>query len=192
MIVSLQLRGQKVLVVGSSKEATTRAESLADEGATVVQYSAHTQVQHDERIRLVQRERPTLRALFSARVVIATDRNPKINSFLFRWKSVCGFLLNTLDEKETCDFFHVSTRTPHRGITLAVSTSGASPSFGKSLANRLADSITASDVLVFERIAQMRQAMRAQGQSSLCCDWLEMERKLRDQLAELKLSQRAS
>ncbi len=192
MIVSLQLSGQKVLVVGSSKEAATRAQSLADEGAAVVHYSPRIQFQSDRRIQLVQKERPPIRALFSARVVIATDRDPKINSWLFRWKSVCGFLLNTLDEKETCDFYHMSTRTPHPGITLAVSTSGGSPSFAKSLANRLASSVTASDVLVFEHIAQMRQTMIENGQSPLHCDWLEIEQKLRSQLEEIKLSQKAS
>jgi siroheme synthase-like protein len=192
MIVSLQLRGQRVLIIGSSKEATTRAKSLADEGATVILYSARIQAQPDERIKLVQKERPPIKALFSARVVIATDRDPKINSWLFRRKSVCGFLLNTLDEKETCDFYHMSTRTPHPGITLAVSTSGGSPSFARSLANRLASSITPTDILVFERIVQMRQTMKAKGQSSFHCDWPEVERMLRSRLEELELSQKAS
>ncbi|NNN13490.1 MAG: hypothetical protein HKL81_07075 [Acidimicrobiaceae bacterium] len=192
MIVSLQLRGQRVLIVGSSEEATTRAQSLADEGAMVILYSARIQVQPDERIKLVRKERPPIRALLSARVVIATDRDPEINSWLFRLKSVCGFLLNTLDEKETCDFYHMSTRTPHPGITLAVSTSGGSPSFARSLANRLASSITSTDILVFERIVQMRQTMIAKGQSSLRCDWPEVERMLRCRLEELELSQKAS
>lgn len=192
MIVSLRLSGVKVLVIGSSQEALDRAHSLIHEGAKVVLYSPNLRPNPEGGVRLVKKERPSIRELFTARVVIATDRNPRVNSWLFRWRSVCGFFLNTLDEKETCDFYHMSTRTPQPGITLAVSTSGASPSFAKSLANRLAASITYTDFEVLQGLAEIRSTLIADGRSTFGYNWHDAEQALRCRITGLNTSQKAS
>ena len=131
--------------------------------------------------------RPRRRDLKQAALVIATDRDPAINTWLSAKAKRYRFLLNTLDVPEYCDYYHVAIRKPHPDIELGVSTNGHSPAFASSLATRLANSVTDDDNPASEVLKQIREQLRERGQSPTSLDWVQLELETRQsRLREVK------
>jgi siroheme synthase (precorrin-2 oxidase/ferrochelatase) len=178
MIVSLNLKGVPSIVIGERPEALTRAVRLAEEGSFVdLYFGAQSPALHHvhPNITLKPGLRPHRRALRRAQIVIATDRDPATNLRLARALKGRPNLLNTVDEKSTCNFYHVATRQPHQFVTIAVSTQGQSPRFAGLLAERLVGLITEEDLALFETLRRRRQALHALGQSTILADWGPVE-----------------
>lgn len=182
MIVSLQLRHKRAIVVGNSTEAALRVRRLKEEGALVTQYcGGGTPVGGRENdVTYSPRHRPGRRALRGAFVVVATDRDKSVNVWLSQKARRFGYLLNTLDEKQTCDFYHVASRKPAPELEIAVSTHGASPSFAAKLAARLAEGVSAEDLYTLEGTAEFRTKLQLEGRSSFDFDWKSLDRELRE------------
>ena len=186
MMVKLRLEGRFVVVVGSSAEAIRRANSFGALGAKVLLVGTP-----DEGWSVLGSElcspglayryarRPRRRDLAKAMLVVATDRDLGINTWLSARAKRYGFLLNTLDVPEYCDYFHVAIRHPHPDIELGVSTDGRSPAFASSLATRLVTSVTAEDCSTYEVLRDIRRQLRHDGRSLGVVDWVQLERETR-------------
>jgi siroheme synthase (precorrin-2 oxidase/ferrochelatase) len=182
VIIALDLQGTLSIVIGETSEALTRATRLAEEGSLVTYYFGTRPPQIGSvhpNITLRPGLRPRRRALRRARLILATDRDARTNVFLARVLRGRPNLLNTLDEKQTCNFFHVATRRPHPSISIAVSTHGQSPRFAGVLASQLAEAVTATDLELFERFVAYRNKLHTAGASTMLADWSAIETALR-------------
>lgn len=182
MMVKLRLENRMVVVIGASDEAVQRANSFANQGARVLLvgtpaggWAPLISVQDDSSMSCRYAKRPSRKDLKRAALVVATDRDDVINTWLSDKAKRYRFLLNTLDVPEYCDYYHVAIRRPHLDIEIGVSTDGHSPAFASSLATRLAKTVTDDDCHTYEVLKQIRQQLRQQGQSPSSLDWVQLE-----------------
>lgn len=177
MMISLDLKDRTVLVIGSSYEAVSRSKILANEGAkvTLVSTSDPTLGIQLEEVDFCYQPRLRVRNLKGIFLVIATDRNRAINEWLFKKSKRFGFLLNTLDEKSTSNFYHVAVRRVDPRIEIAVSTNGASPAFASRLSTRLANQVGIEDIAVLDAFISTRQLLKSTGRSTFNFDWSGLE-----------------
>lgn len=181
MMISLNLKGKTVLVVGSGHEAASRSRSLSHEGAvvTVVSTSDPTLGTRLEGVNFSYQPKLRVCNLKGVFLVIATDRNRALNEWLFKKSREFGFLLNTLDEKKTSSFCHVAVRRIDPHIEIAVSTNGASPAFASRLSTRLASQVGIEDILVLDAFITSRELLKASGRSTFDFDWTGLENRVR-------------
>lgn len=181
MIVSLKLQGQLVFIVGKGKEAVYRANNLIKEGAVIRIYGGlnlneveevHPSVQIINRI-------PNNKELKAVHLVIATDRDKELNDWLLERSHKLKFLLNTLDEKESCNFYHLATREVADHVEIAVSTQGFSPAYASRYAKRISESFTELDTRVFRAFVETRQHLKTHGLSTFDFDWDYLENSIR-------------
>lgn len=132
--VSLDIEGKKCLVVGGGAVAARKSASLAAAGAkvTVVSpvfcQSLESQARRG-RITLT-RKRFQAKDLDGAFVVIACTDDRKVNDRVYRSAKRKRILVNVVDSAAQCDFIVPSVVT--RGaLTIAISTSGVSPSLSR-------------------------------------------------------------
>ena len=180
MIVSIELTGKKVFVIGNSPESYQRAASARLQGATV----SHIRPSDARWLRGRRSAKPRLhpRSLRGAFLVIATDRDHDLNAWLYRRASRYGYLLNTLDERDTCTFTHVAVRRPHPEIEIAVATGGSSPAFAAVLAEHLAQRTTEADLVVYESFKAFRSQLRKNSVATFGFDWTGLDREVRETL----------
>ena len=180
-MISLNLKGRTVLVVGSGSEAVSRSKSLSNEGAkvTLVSTSDPTLGTRLEGVNFSYQPKLRARNLKGVFLVIATDRDRAINEWLFKKSRKFGFLLNTLDEKPTSSFCHVAVKRIDPHIEIAVSTNGASPAFASRLSTRLASQVSIEDLLVLDAFVASRALLKANGRSTFDFDWTALENRVR-------------
>ncbi len=181
MMISLNLKGKTVLVVGSGHEAASRSRSLSHEGAvvTVVSTSDPTLGTRLEGVNFSYQPKLRVCNLKGVFLVIATDRNRALNEWLFKKSRKFGFLLNTLDEKTTSSFCHVAVRRIDPHIEIAVSTNGASPAFASRLSTRLANQVGIEDIAVLDTFISTRRLLKSSGRSTFDFDWTGLENRVR-------------
>lgn len=181
MIISLDLKDKRVVVVGSSDTAVARAARMVEEGASVklILLDFPSSLPSLDVREIVQKKGVAKKDLRGAFLVLATDRNKALNIELKKLADEMGFLLNTLDEKTTSNYFNVAIRRIGPSIELAVSTSGASPAFASRLSTRLANQVTETDIRVFERFSQARRELQRLGIPTSTIDWDELELNVR-------------
>ena len=182
MIISLQLKEKAVFIVGESLEAIKRANQFAGENSKVTLYgSPSSELQALLNPGIVQRSRvPRRRELRKVFLVVATDGNIRINKLLDNLQRKMNFLLNTLDAKSTCNFYHLATRQLHGPIEIAVSTKGTSPAFASRYADRIRESFTDKDREVYDAFLNARTGLKNLGISGFEFDWVELERLIRN------------
>ena len=181
MMISLDLKDMTVLVIGSSYEAVSRSETLCLEGArvTLVSTSNPDLGAQLKGVNFCYQRRLRVRNLKGIFLVIATDRNRAINEWLFKKSRRFGFLLNTLDEKPTSNFYHVAVRRVDPRIEIAVSTKGASPAFASRLSTRLANQVGIEDIAVLDTFISTRRLLKSSGRSTFDFDWTGLENRVR-------------
>ena len=136
----LKLAGKKCLVVGGGQVAARKIASLLEAGAQVRVVSP----QVCEEIRLAAQEgrlelemrgyRPgDLRGM---RLVIAATDDPAVQEAVFSEAEVLGIPCNVVDKPEYCSFI-VPSVVKSGDLTIAISTSGASPALARRLREEL-------------------------------------------------------
>ncbi|NNN19026.1 MAG: hypothetical protein HKL84_04140 [Acidimicrobiaceae bacterium] len=181
MIVSLRLADKPVLVVGSGREAVYRSEMLSLNGAKVRLVST---AKRSPELQLCGanfsfQKRLRTRDLKGVFLVIATDRDSATNEWLAKKSRKFGFLLNTLDERQTSTFYNVAVRRVSPDVQIAVSTDGSSPAFASRLSTRLANQVDQRDLEVLQAFKSNRDRLKAIGQSTFDFDWNELEYQVR-------------
>lgn len=182
MIISLQLKDKTVFIVGDSFEAIKRANQFASENAKVTLYGLpSSELQTLLAPGIIQHNRiPRKYELRNAFLVVATDGNPELNQLLDNRQRQMNFLLNTLDAKSTCNFYHLASRKIHESIEIAVSTNGSSPAFASRYVDRIRESFTDKDKEVYDGFVETRASLRNLGHSGFDFNWSELERSIRN------------
>ncbi|KJF17197.1 MULTISPECIES: NAD(P)-dependent oxidoreductase [Acidithrix] len=184
MIIALELHSRDVYIIGSSKQALMRARVAMAEGAivTLFRYGQTTESintdEIDDDIIVVDR-RPKRRELRKPFLVIACDRDKKLNRWIHRQSLKKRFLLNTLDEPKTANFSHVATRRLFGSVDIAISTNGTSPAFGGIFVDHLKSRTQDTDQLVYEQFKTTRKELKENGYSTFDFDWRELDSTLR-------------
>jgi precorrin-2 dehydrogenase / sirohydrochlorin ferrochelatase len=137
----LKLAGRPCLVVGASRVAQDKVESLLCAGADirVVAPKATARIHalaRAERIRLdARRFRPS--DLKGAFLVVAATSSPDLHAKIFAEAQRRGVLCNVVDDPEHCDFYYGAV--VRRGaLQIAISTEGQSPALAQRLKNEIA------------------------------------------------------
>jgi precorrin-2 dehydrogenase/sirohydrochlorin ferrochelatase len=133
----LRLAGRRALVVGGGQVALRKATSLADAGATVRAVSPEFVAEFRDDARLECREESYgpghMAGVF---VVIAATDDGAVNARVAADARAAGVLVNVVDRPELCDFIVPAVMERGR-LVIAISTSGAAPSFARRLRDRL-------------------------------------------------------
>lgn len=157
--VSLSLEGRRAVVIADGDLAAVKTRALLDVGAIVTVITSHpvrdvTALHAEGRIEL--RARPYQRGdLDGAYIAIACPTDRALNSAIFSEAEERRVLLNAVDDVEHCHF--IAPALVQRGpVTVAISTSGASPA----LAVRLRQLIERVVRPEHGRLAQLLGGMR--------------------------------
>jgi precorrin-2 dehydrogenase/sirohydrochlorin ferrochelatase len=135
-LISLKLRGRKVLVVGAGSVGTAKAQGLLCAGAEVHVVAPRatdwiSKNASQQGLQWHQREfgPADLDGIF---LVVAATSSAAVNGEVFNAAAQRGVLCNVVDDPEQCDFFYPAVM--RRGaLQIAVSTGGLAPA----LAHRL-------------------------------------------------------
>ena len=186
MMLSIDLKDRTVLVIGSTPEAVARSNKLSHEGAkvTLVSTSNPNLGTELEGVGFSYQTRLRSRTLKGVFMVVATDRDRAVNKWLYKKSRKLGFLLNTLDEKITSNFYHVAVRRIDPVLEIAVSTNGASPAFASRLSARLANQVNCTDIAVLDAFISTRAQLKSAGQKCVDFDWTGLENRVRSQTVD--------
>jgi len=130
----LQLEGKKILLVGGGAIAAEKLEKLLDfsKEITIVAREVGEEVQHlakDHCLTLLPRPYREREARLYDIVVVATD-TVELHRQIFEETRSGRVLVNSVDDTRYCDFIFPSY-VKQGDLTVAFSTSGASPAFAK-------------------------------------------------------------
>lgn len=153
----LNLTGQKVVVIGAGQVATRKIRTLLAAGAkvTVISPEATPAIHRLKKVRWLAR--PYRQGdLRSARLVIAATNDLRVNERVCREAKRRGLLVNCIAPPAAGNFI-VPALVRRGGITLAISTGGASPAFAKSLRQELERFLTPDYVARLKRMARARR-----------------------------------
>jgi len=151
----LDLDGRSCLVVGGGSVGLEKAKGLLEAGATVTVVAP--QIEPELRqlpVRWRRKPYETVDLDGNVLVIAATSIGP-LNRRVFRDAEARGLFCNVVDVPELCSFIlpAVYRRDP---ITLAVSTSGASPALAKRLRDELGGRIGEQHVALARRLRELR------------------------------------
>ncbi len=167
MIVDLQLKGKRVLLIGGGPETERKAWMFLDAGAEVaVAAPTHAQTLVDAaakgRVKLITADTST-----DLSVVDSVDPRPDVVAVhtaadgpeepeIARRARARGCLVYVVDDIEHSDF--VQPALAHSGfIQVAVATGGKSPPMARILARRLADAVREADIRLVELLEEARR-----------------------------------
>lgn len=160
--IYLDIRNKPCVVIGGGDVAERKVMSLLNAGAIVTVISpaitdALKGVSGDGRVKIKERfyQEGDLKGAFIA--YAATD-NEDTNRKIVEEAHKCGVLLNIVDKPEMCDFIVPSV--VERGLlSIAISTSGASPAFAKRLRVEMEEMYGMEYAQFLEIMAAIRQKL---------------------------------
>jgi precorrin-2 dehydrogenase/sirohydrochlorin ferrochelatase len=151
----LDLDGRRALVVGGGSVGLEKAKGLLECGALVTVVAP--QIEPELRRLPIgwRQKRYDVGDLEGQLLVIAATSTPSVNRRVFADAEARSLLCNVVDVPELCSFIlpAVFRRDP---ITLAVSTSGASPALAKRLRDELGAQIEDRHVALAHRLRELR------------------------------------
>ncbi|HUY86935.1 MAG TPA: bifunctional precorrin-2 dehydrogenase/sirohydrochlorin ferrochelatase [Acidimicrobiales bacterium] len=201
------LAGKSCLVVGGGPVAARKIRSLVHCGAlvTVVAPQISADIEKMEGIRIELRSYDPGEAR-NYRLVFAATSQRELNHLIYQDAESAGIFANTADDPQACSFMlpSVIRQDP---VTVAVSTSGASPALAVWLRNILAGFVGQEHAAMAELLSQARQELHTQGRSSESVNWSELlegdlpslvrsgriedARKLVEKVSDVELAERA-
>jgi siroheme synthase-like protein len=169
--VSLDLGGRACLVVGGGPVAARKARGLVAAGAvvTVIAPRISDAMGQVDGVTVVRR----VYAVGDAapfRLVVTATGSPDVDALVFADADSAGIWVNSADDPDHCSFILPSV---HRdgAVSVAVSTSGASPALATWLRGRLADAGGTGLGALAELLGRARTAVKADGRSTESVDW---------------------
>jgi siroheme synthase-like protein len=172
--VNLIVRGRRVVVVGAGRIAARKVEPLLDLGADIVVVAPNAG-------REITAWAAAGRLVLQARafepddvegawlVVTATD-DAAVNRAVHDAAETRRIFVNSADDPENCSFTLLSV-VRRADVVVAIGTGGRSPALAKWLRRRLSDEIGPEYETLMDLLAQAREEIRANGQSSEDADW---------------------
>jgi precorrin-2 dehydrogenase/sirohydrochlorin ferrochelatase len=139
--ITLRLENTRALAIGAGGELVAKIERLIEAGAKVTVVAEHPDLQVETLAatdRLVLERRAFVDAdLEGAFVVVVATSEAELGARLYPWALGEGRLLATIDRPESCTFTHVAIARAS-GLTITVSSNGASPGLSRRLREDLA------------------------------------------------------
>lgn len=163
--VFLDLQGQSCLVVGGGAVAWRKAQALVAAGARVTAVSPEVvrplqALSRQRRLRWVPRCFKSCDLEQAFLVVAATD-DQQINRRVSRSAQRLGCLVNVVDQPALCSFI-VPSVMQRGALTIAISTSGASPALSKWIRRDVAKRYGPRFARVLNRMASWRPQVHRQ------------------------------
>ncbi len=195
--IFLSVSGRDCLVVGGGKVAERRVGMLLECGAAITVVSPRTTASLDalsaDQIQIIRRpyDASDLDGKFLA---IAATSDPAVNAKVVADARARGILVGSVGPAGSADFsLGAAIRRP--GLTLAVSTDGRSPAFGRWLRDEIERFLTPEYVELLEIAADVRADLHRAGadatsdrwQASLAPDLLDLLRQGRAEDARARL-----
>jgi precorrin-2 dehydrogenase len=169
--VSLDLGGRACLVVGGGPVAARKARGLVAAGAvvTVIAPRISDAMGQVDGVTVVRRDYAIGDAA-PFRLVVTATGSPDVDALVFADADSAGIWVNSADDPDHCSFILPSV---HRdgAVSVAVSTSGASPALATWLRGRLADAGGTGLGALAELLGRARTAVKADGRSTESVDW---------------------
>jgi precorrin-2 dehydrogenase/sirohydrochlorin ferrochelatase len=153
----LDLTGQPVVVIGAGKVATRKVGTLLKAGAvvTIISPTATPAIHRLKQVRWLRR-RYRLGDLRGARLVVAATDDLVVNQRVCAEARRRRLLVNCIAPPAAGNFI-VPALAQRGGITLAISTAGASPAFAKQLRRDLERFLGRGYPARLKRMAQERR-----------------------------------
>ena len=160
--IFLNLAGQRVVVIGAGRVATRKTRSLLAAGASIAVVSpaataAVRRLAAARRIRWIRR-RYRSGDLRGARLAVAATNDEKVNRQVCADARRRNLLVNCAAPPAAGDF-HVPSLVRRGGVTVAISTGGASPALAKQIRRDL-------EQFLGDRYAGLAKRMRALRQTA--------------------------
>ena len=160
----LDLKDQKVVVIGAGKVATRKIRTLLKSGAyvTVISPKADAQIRQLVQTRHIRYLRRNYRRgdLRGARLAIAATDDSAVNELVCAEAKRRGLLVNCVAPPSAGNFI-VPSQVQRGGIALAISTGGASPAFAKRLRRDLERFLSDGYPALLKKMAKQRRAQRS-------------------------------
>lgn len=168
-VICVDLRNQRVYVVGGGEVAARKVQSLLEAGAQVhiiardLCQALRQQLANPALTgRLYWHEGPYEGNLpAGARLVIACTDDRQVNRQVRNDCHAVGVLCNVVDDPELCDFTLPAVRKLGR-VQIAVSTAGSSPSLARELADYLASQTPPAVPDLAQLLAEIRLEVQTQ------------------------------
>lgn len=174
--IVLDLRGRSCLVVGGGPVAERKVEGLLETGAAVTVVSPRLTPRLRDwigrrRCRYLAREYRARDVTGRTVVLVATD-DARVTARVQRDAGRLGVLVNAADDPTRCDFF-LPAILRRGGLTVAVSTGGASPALARAVRDELERLVPESYALLLEVVAGVRAQVRRRAARVPSSRWLE-------------------
>jgi siroheme synthase-like protein len=164
--ILLSLQDKKCVVVGGGMVALRKVKALLDCGAevTVISPKPHAELSRlfkNKAIQLLQRDYERGDLKDAALSIAATDVK-EINRKVAEASKKNGTLVNVVDDSERSDFI-VPSSFRRGNLSVAVSTSGASPALAKKIRVKLEKNIGMEYAYLLSLIAEIRSEIKQKG-----------------------------
>ncbi len=161
--VYLNLKGKRAVIIGGGEVAERKAASLLGTGAVIVVVSPEVtprlaSLADENRIEIRKRAYAPGDCKGAAIVLSATG-DPAVSRAVWEEASASGILINTADQPELCDFI-MPAIVRRGGLTIAISTGGASPALAARLRARFSRMLGQEYEILLRMLAEARPEIR--------------------------------
>ena len=164
--IFLNIQGKRCAVIGGGKVALRKVKMLLDCGAnvSVISPKPHPDIAklYKERvIHLIQREYETQDLKGAVIAIVCTDVK-EVNRKVADEAKKAGILVNVADDPEPSDFI-IPSFFRRGNLTVAVSTSGVSPTFARKIRMKLEKSFGEEYASLLSLIGEVRSTLKEKG-----------------------------
>lgn len=161
--IFVRAAGRSCLVVGGGSVAEQKVRGLLDAGArvTVVSPDLTGDLEHMARLGKVEcvRRAYTPGDIAGHFIVFAATGRPSVDRQIADDAARGGALLNVVDRPELCDFISPAV-VARDNLTIAISTSGASPAMARQLRRKLEAEIGPEYALALQLLGRLRHRLK--------------------------------
>lgn len=151
MIVDLNLKDRKVLVIGAGREGTKRIENLCKQGCQIIVLSDAVneslyEIEYVEKypiiiIRRGIKDMDFLDKFSDIFLILAATNNQSLNNTIVKEAKKRNILSYTINDSSSGDLFFTSTISFDNIIHISISTSGKSPLMSKMIKDKIESNI---------------------------------------------------
>jgi precorrin-2 dehydrogenase / sirohydrochlorin ferrochelatase len=178
--LAFKLDGLDVLVVGAGVIGARKAAQLVEAGARVSVIAEEVRATMPDGVANVTEQRYRPGDLAGYFLVVSATGDPATNDVIVAEAAEARIWLNVVDDPERSSFYFMAL---HRqgDVTVAVSTSGASPALAQALRSHVAEQLPTNLAEVATTLRNERQALHERGATTENLDW---PARIRELLAE--------
>ncbi len=158
----LKLENKKVLIVGGGKIASQKLEHLLDFTSDIsiiaLELSAEMSKIIEEKNLHIEKRKYIKGDIQNFAIVVVAADNIALQAEIFKESRGSGTLCNCVDSMDYCDFIF-SSYIKKDDLTIAISTSGASPAFSKHLKKYLQKLIPPDTGVFLQEMKKLRESL---------------------------------